>query len=276
VEISRPMNWLRLLVLAVMVFIAQCSSECQASQTVELEQRFWLADIAAHGHIKSPAWTGSIDLKKDLGFQDTDLAPMKVLWHINGNSSLYFDYFNGQYAGQTVYKQRQEFLGGLFSREVTYNATENLQLAYWKVGWRKYWQNRPDGKIKMGFLLDAKTVSVHGSAGVWSSIPGSSPTFMSGTGAWRMTLPTVGFSVTAQPRPGTKINMEVSGLTTGNKGFTFLDYETSLEVIVGHKKNMSLVVGYRVIDYHDRRQRNRSNLESFTLGGAFYGLKTSW
>lgn len=275
-EISRPRNKLSLLVLGIMAFVTSFSSDCQASQTVELEQRFWLADIAAHGRIKSPAWTGSIDLKKDLGFQNTDLAPMKLSWRINENSSLYVDYFNGQYAGQTVHKQRQDFLGGLFSREVTYDVTEQLQLSYWKIGWRKYWRNLSSNKIKMGFLLDAKTVSVHGSAGVWSSIQGSSSTFASGNEAWRMTLPTVGFIVTAQPRPGTKLNMEVSGLSTGSKGFTFLDYETSLEVAIGHKKNTSIVTGYRVIDYHNRRQRGGSSLDSFTLGGAFYGIKTAW
>lgn len=93
------MDGLRLLVIAIVVLITQCSGECQASQTVELEQRFWLADIAAQG-IKSPAWTGNIDLKKDLGFRNTDLASIRLLWHINDNNSWYFDYFNGQFGGK--------------------------------------------------------------------------------------------------------------------------------------------------------------------------------
>jgi len=276
VEISRAMDGVRLLVIAIIVLATQCSSECQASQTVELEQRFWLADIAAQGRITSPIFTGRVDLKKDLGFQNTDLVTTRLLWHINEKNSLYFGYFDGQYGGQTVHKQRQEFLGGLLSREVTYDVRENLQLAYWKIGWRKYWQKHPDDKIKMAFLLDAKTVSIHGSAGVWSSIQGSSSTFTKGNAVWKMTIPTVGFLLTVQPRSGVNFNMEVSGLTTGNKGFTFLDYETSLEMAMGANNNTSIVIGYRVIDYRDRRQGSGSYLDSFKLGGAFYGIKTSW
>ena len=164
----------------------------------------------------------------------------------------------------------------MLSREVTYDVRENLQLAYWKIGWHKYWQKHPDDKIKMGLLLDAKTVSIHGSAGVWSSIQGSSSTFTKGNAVWKMTVPTVGFLVTIQPRSGVKLNMEVSGLTTGKKGFTFLDYETSLEMVMGSNNNTSIVAGYRVLDYHDRRQGSGSHLDSFKLGGAFYGIKTSW
>lgn len=248
-------------------------SVCGASSNITVGQRLWLADISASGRYVSSAFTGNIDLQKDLGFKNSNIAQTRVMWDINDSHSIRMDYFSGQFTGAVDRTERREFFGGLISREIRHHADETLGIKFWKAGWIHYGNSRPNDKIRVGFLLDIKTVVLDGTVTLHSEMDGSSPVTVREQSAWRVTDPTIGFVIIGKPNDKLHYFIECAGLTTGKNGFMFADYEASIHWFADAKKNTSIVAGYHVINYDNYRTTAESKLDAVRVAGAFYGIE---
>lgn len=257
----------------LVVQVVTAFSMCNASGKVTVEQRLWLADISASGRYVSPAFTGNIDLQKDLGFKSSNMPQTRVIWDINKSQSVRMDYFQGQFNGAADRTERREFFGGLISREVRHHVDETLGIKFWKVGWINYGNSHPEDKIRLGFLFDIKSVSLKGSVVLKSEMDGFSPVTIKERSSWGITDPTIGFVVAGKPNDRLGYFIECAGLTNGKNGFLFTDYEASLHWFIDPKKNASFVAGYHAINYDNYRKTDKSKLDNVKIAGLFFGLE---
>ena len=258
------------LLMAQVIFLL---SVCSASSNINLEQRLWLSNISASGRCVSSAFTGNLDLQKDLGFRGTTIPQLRMIWDINPSQSIRLDYFGGQFTGTADKTERREFFGGLISREFKHHVEESLGIKFWKVGWIYYGKSRPQDKIRVGYMLDIKTVLLDGRVTLHSVMAGGSPVTIREQSTWRMTAPTIGFVIKGQPNERLHYSIECAGLTTGKNGFMFADYEGSIKWFVDAKRSTSIVVGYHVINYDNYQKNEKSQLDRVRIAGAFYGIE---
>jgi hypothetical protein len=189
------------------------------------------------------------------------------------SNSVRLDYFGGNFTGSANRTERREFFGGLISREVRYHVEEKIGIRFWKAGWIHYGSKNPNDKIRIGFLLDVKSVSLNGKATVKAEMDGFSPVTLKQQASWSITDPTIGFVVTGKPNDRFQYYIECAGLTNGKNGFLFADYEASIHWFLDSKKNTSLVVGYHAISYDNYRKTEKSKLDRVKIAGAFYGIE---
>lgn len=239
--------------------------------SLQIEQRFWNSHISASGRYVSPAWSGNLDLNKDLGFKGSNIGQTSMIWNVKERSRIRMDYLNGLYNGSFVKTEVREFFGGLIRKDVHHHVAEEIQLQYVKLGWIHY--NSPAGnKLRTGFLMDIKSIAFDGSAALTSKMDGIDPVTISKKERWRFTAPTVGVLVSGKPNEKTEYFMECSGLTNGPNGFLFIDYEAGFKWYLGNKKNTSITLGYRGIEYRNYQKTASSQLKNVKMAGLYYGI----
>lgn len=266
-------------VAMALLFVSLVTEPCFAvgagpELTVELQP--WLADLAAHGRYATPSLQAGyrdIDIKKDLGFQNRVLSSISLSWKKSPTREVRIEGFDTTYYGQGILKDRF-LINELFSREFTAQATEKMHLEYQRVVWVNYESSDRSKKFRKAFIYDIKRAVMRGN--LQASVTANNlqrPIIFTGSTSWRGVLPTIGGYIGFQPDANNRIGLEASGISTGPRGFYYLDWKSEFEHLLGQDKSTSLVLGYRALDFKNMRSTDGSKLSAVKIAGYYWGLK---
>lgn len=229
-----------------------------------------MADISAHGRYVPPKLHSAyrdIDLKQDLGLENESLLQMRLSWRPNPTKEFRIESFDTYYHGQGLVRYRYIF-------EFTAQTKEEMHLAYQRVVWINYGKPQAKQKLQTAFLYDIKRAAMRGTGEASVTTHNSThPSEYRGAYSWQGMMPTIGAAAVYQLDANSRINVEASGITTGSKGFSFLDWKADGELLLGHKSNTSVVLGYRSIAYKNMRQTDDSKLAAVKIAGYYWGVK---
>jgi hypothetical protein len=125
---------------------------------VELEGRYWFADLDASARVESGSLPGTrIDLEHDLDVDDANLPEVRLSLSTGPNSKLRLAYLQGRFDGQTTLGQTIEVGGTTFSANTRVDT--DFDLYYGRLGWTWQFPVVP-GIFKIGPMLDLKAVVV--------------------------------------------------------------------------------------------------------------------
>lgn len=229
-----------------------------AEPLIELEGRYWIADVSASARVKSGSVPGTdIDFKDDLGLGAESLPELRLTVFTGLNSKIRLDYTRVSFDAEKTLAKDIQFSGKTFTAN-TRVATE-LDVNYVRLGWAWQFLTIPT-KVKFGPLLEAKAFLVDASLKTRGLTPSlrESQTFLIG-------LPTVGLALDVSPHEIINLFAEASGLPAGDFGH-FVDAEAGIKLIP--LKNLTISGGYRVFEI---RAGASSNFARLRLFGPFVG-----
>lgn len=244
---------LRIAILAVCLVLLQQGPA--VAQIVELEGRYWFADLEGSAQIKSDSVPGTrVDLKNDLGVEDENLPEARLTFWTGPNSRIRLAYLYGSFSGDTILGQTIQFHGTTFSANT--RVETDLDIHYGRVGWAYMFPVVP-GIFKVGPLLEVKGVFVDVSmkaATVRESVE------------LPIAFPTVGVMLNLTPHRMLEIFGEASGLPFGNLGYV-VDAEAGLRFVPFSLLTVS--AGYRLFDV---RVGDSDDFAKLKLAGLFVGV----
>lgn len=242
-----------LLVAALLVLLAPGPT---VAQIVDVEGRYWFADLDASTRIESGSIPGTrIDLDQDLDVDDANLPEVRLTFATGLNSKLRLAYLQGNFDGETTLGQSIQFSGTTFGANTRVDT--ELDLYYGRVGWTWQFPVVP-GVFKIGPLVEVKGLVID--ARVRS--PG---TGLRESGLLPMAFPTVGAMLSLTPIGALDIFAEVSGMTFGDFGH-IVDAEAGVRFIP--VRFFTLSAGYRVFDV---RIEHDDDFAKLKLTGPFIG-----
>lgn len=230
-----------------------------AEPLVELEGRYWIADVSASAKVKSGLVAGTdIDFKDDLALGAENLPELRLTVFTGLNSKIRLAYTRASFDGEKTLGKDIQFSGTTFSAN-TRVATE-LDVNYVRLGWAWQFLTIPT-KVKFGPLLEAKAFLVDASLKTRGLTPSlrESETFLIG-------FPTVGLALDVSAHEIINLFAEASGLPAGDFGH-IVDAEVGVKLIP--LKNLTISGGYRVFDI---RAGDNSNFARLRLFGPFVGV----
>ena len=103
----------RMLLAGLLVLV---TSGTAAAQVLDIEARYWLADLDGSAKIEGDSIPGtSLDLDGDLDVEDADLLELRLTIGTGLNSKLRFAYTYGEFDGNRTLDQSIEFAGTTFA-----------------------------------------------------------------------------------------------------------------------------------------------------------------
>jgi len=250
-------------------FLLVCSSRSNAA--VLVEQRIWLMDISAHGRYNSSAWSGNIDLEKDLGIGNAGASQTRVILELNPSSLIRMDMAAGTFTGSADWTERRWFMDGLISREFHHHVVEQIDTRLWKLGWINNLKPLKGTKSRIGLLVDLKGYSADGLARVSSAMGDNLPTTFARKMHWQTVSPMLGIVLASKPNAKTDYFIEMSGFAQkGN--FSYIDCDATVRFFLDSKKNTGLTLGYRFSQYNNNKQKDRSDFDRVRLSGFNFGI----
>jgi hypothetical protein len=240
-----------LLVAALLVLLA---ADRTVAQIVDLEGRYWFADLDASARVESNSIPGTrLDLGQDLDVDDANVPELRLTFSTGLNSKLRLAYLQGDFDGQTTLSQGIQFAGTTFGANTRVDT--DLDLYYGRIGW--IWQfPLVPGVFKLGPVFEVKGVVIDAtmrSSGQRESALVAIP------------FPTVGAMLNFTPISALDIFAEVSGMTFGSLGHV-VDAEVGLRFIP--IRFVTLSAGYRVFDV---RLEHDDDFAKLKLTGPFVG-----
>ena len=230
-----------------------------AGQRVELDARYWPADVVAEAKIEGGPLPGTaFDFKKDLGIDDEPLVDLRLSVFTSPNSRLRLAYARASYQADTVIGRAIEFNGSTYPAAT--RVVSELDVHYVRLGW--IWQLPViPGKLRVGPVLEAKAFV----AGATLEAPATAPPLRE-TERFAIVIPTAGLALDLSPHPRVDLFAEVSGLTVGDPG-RVVDAEAGVRI--GLVTFLTLTGGYRFFEVRGEEDRSFARLR---LSGPFVGV----
>jgi hypothetical protein len=230
-----------------------------AAQRLELDARYWVADVSAEAKIEGGELGGTaFDFKRDLGIDDEPLLDLRLSVFTGPSSRLRLAYARPSYEGDAIIGRTIEFNGTVYPAAT--RVVSELDMHYARLGWN--WQLPViPGKLRVGPLLEAKAFVVDATL----EAPAAAPALRE-TETLAIVIPTVGLALHVSPYPRVDLFAEVSGLTLGDPGH-IVDAEAGVRVSLLHF--LTITGGYRFLEVRGEENRSFARLR---LGGLFAGV----
>lgn len=233
------------------------------AQRLELDARYWAADVVAEAKIEGGPLLGTaFDFKTDLGIDDEPLADLRLALFTGPHSTLRITYTRASYEADTIIGRAIEFNG------VTYPAgarvVSELDLHYARLGWLWRLPVIP-GKLRVGPILEAKAFVARATL----EAPATAPPLQE-TERFAIVIPTAGLAFDLRPHPRVELFAEVSGLTLGDRGHV-VDAEAGARISL--VKFLAITGGYRFFDVRGEEDASFARLR---LAGPFVGLTVTF
>lgn len=227
--------------VAKIAFLAVCLlllGAPAAAQVIELEGRYWFADLDGSARVTSDSVPGTrFDLKDDLGVDDENLPEVRLIFWTGPNSRIRLGYLYGKFEGDTTLDRTIQFDGTTFPAST--RVQSEFELHYGRLGWAYMFPVVP-GIFKVGPLLELKGVFLD--AELKTEAAG---TAVRESAKLPIAFPTIGAMVNLIPHRMLEIFGEASGIPFGDLGYV-LDAEAGLRFVpVGW---LTLAAGYRLLD----------------------------
>jgi hypothetical protein len=245
--------------LLVGVGLAVVLPGAAAGQRIELDTRYWPAELVAEAKIEGGPLPGTaFDFKKDLGIDDEPLVDLRLAVFTGPNSRLRLAYTRASYEGDTIIGRAVEFNGSTYPAAT--RVVSELDVHYARLGW--IWQLPViPGKLRVGPVLEAKAFVV----GATLEAPATAPALRE-TERFAIVLPSVGLALDLSLRQAVDLFAEVSGLTLGDLGHVV---DAEVGVRISPIKYLTISGGYRFFDVRGEEDKSFARLR---LSGPFGGV----
>ena len=245
----------RMLLAGLLVLV---TSGTAAAQVLDIEARYWLADLDGSAKIEGDSIPGtSLDLDGDLDVEDADLLELRLTIGTGLNSKLRFAYTYGEFDGNRTLDQSIEFAGTTFAAGS--RVESDIAVHYGRIGWAWQFLAVP-GIFKIGPLLEVKGLVVD------TSLRGrAAGDAVRESALVPMVFPTVGLMANVTPLDWLEIFAEVSGIPFGDLGH-IVDADAGVRVTP--LPLLSIFAGYRLLD---ARIDIDDDVAELTLSGPFLG-----
>jgi hypothetical protein len=132
--ISRPPCGVVRRTVLLTVCLVLLSQAPAAAQVIELEGRYWFADLDGSAQVTSDSVPGTkFDLTNDLGVEDENLPEVRLTFRTGPNSLIRLAYLYGKFEGDTVLDQTIQFNGTTFAASTPVQS--EFELHYGRLGW---------------------------------------------------------------------------------------------------------------------------------------------
>ncbi|MGH7279194.1 MAG: hypothetical protein ACREJG_10930 [Candidatus Rokuibacteriota bacterium] len=247
---------LRVVLLAVVFTLV--GGTVASAQVIELEGRYWLADIDARARVENDSLPGTrVDFDDDLGVEGEGVPDLRLTIFTGLNSKIRLAYAYLSFEGEETLDRSIEFAGSTFS--VNMQVDTDVDIHYARLGWAWQFLAVP-GVFKLGPLLEAKGFLFDTSL----RTRGVSPEVRE-SHTFPLILPTVGLAVDFTPHPSIHLFAEASGLPAGDLGY-FLDAEAGIRLILF--RTLALSASYRLFDV---RVEDGSDFARLEVSGPAFG-----
>jgi len=227
---------LRIILLASSIVLLAPS--LALAQIVELEGRYWFADIKAKVNIDSSSVPGTtVDFKEDLGIDAEDAPGVRLTFGLPFNSKIRLAYTFLHFEGDATLERTIAFGGSTFA--VNTQVDSELDMHYGRLGW--IWQPIAiPGILKLGPMLELKGVVFDATVETRNASPAIQESKELG-----LLLPTIGAAVDFTPHRMIHLFAEVSGLPAGSLGH-IVDAEAGIRIVP--LPFFTIAAGYRLFD----------------------------
>lgn len=243
---------------ALTVFIMLLGHASAFAQIIDIEGRYWFADLDASAKVKSGSVPGSrIDLDDDLAVDREDLPELRLTVSTGLNGKLRLAYLHGDFEGERTIERSFQFAGTTFTANSRVDS--DIELHYGRIGWAWQFIAVP-GVFKVGPMFELKGLVVD--ASLRTRGPGTN---VHESTVLPMAFPTLGVMANVTPVRYLDVFAEVSGVPFGDLGHV-VDAEAGLRLIP--IRFLSLSAGYRLFDVRVGKDDNFARLK---LSGPFIG-----
>jgi hypothetical protein len=223
------------------------------AQIVDIEGRYWFADLDASAKVKSGSVPGTrIDFDNELGVENENLPELRLTFSTGLNSKIRLAYLHGDFEGDRTIERSFQFAGKTFTANS--RVESEMELHYGRIGWTWQFPLVP-GVFRIGPLIELKGLVVD--ASVRSSSIRESELIP-------MAFPTVGGMLNVSIK-SLDLFAEVSGLPFGELGH-IVDAEAGVRFVP--IRFFTLSAGYR---FFDVRVGKDDNFAKLNLSGPFVG-----
>lgn len=244
--------------IALAAFIILLEHQVAVAQFIEIEGRYWFADLDASAKVKTGSVPGTrIDLDNDLGVDSENLPELRLTISTGLNSKIRLAYLHGDFEGDRTIERSFQFAGTTFTANS--RVESEMELHYGRIGWAWQFIAVP-GIFKIGPMVELKGLVIDASLRSRGTGPNIHESKL-----LPMAFPTVGAMVNVTPVKSLDLFAEVSGVPFGDLGHV-VDAEAGLRFIP--IRFLSLSAGYRVFDF---RVGKDDNFAKLNLSGPFIG-----
>lgn len=246
-----------LIVLAI-VFDARAG---EADVVLELEGRYWFADLKASTRFDDEVRGTDIDLERDFDLGEKNFPEGRLTWYTGPKSSLFFDATWANWEGEETLSQTVEIRDRTF--DIGARVASELDFQLYRIGWVWQFIDASDGLVKFGTLIDVRIV--HANLSVEGALNN-----VSQRAEEDLTVPlaSLGFALDINPFKGTNLFFRGSGIPNTPYGY-FISGEAGVKIIPF--KNFSIVGGYRYEDFNAHNTNDTTQVK-LRLVGPFAGL----
>lgn len=245
------------LILATLIVLA--APQATFAQLVDLEGRYWFADLDASAKVKDGSIPGTrLDFGEDLSVDGENLPELRLTFSTGLNSKIRLAYLQGTFEGDTTLDRSIEFAGTTFTASTRVDS--ELELYYGRIGWAWQFVAVP-GIFKIGPLLEVKGLVVDATLrtrGLGTTVRESK--------ILPMAFPTVGAMLNVTPLAWLDVFAEVSGIPFGDLGHV-LDAEAGVRFVP--VRFFTVSAGYRIFDM--RVGKDDDSFAKLKLTGPFIG-----
>jgi hypothetical protein len=235
-----------------------------SAQTLELEGRYWPATLTGQvrvtgGNAQAPDSLAVVDLKDDLGLTNKTLTDIRLSLTTGPHSRLRAGFVRMDYSADQIVDRTIDFNGQTYT--VGTRVLTRLALDYWRYGWIWQFIDAHGGIVKLGTVLEAKTLSVDAAL----AAPNLTPPVAEAK-RFTATLPTVGLALDVTPSSAVAVFAEVSGISAGSRGHAF-DGEAGVRI--APSRFLTLSGGYRAFDVEARDDPDFAKIRN---AGPWFGV----
>jgi hypothetical protein len=243
-------------IIVLVCFIIVLAPGAVFAQIVELEGRFWFADLKGSTRIEGSGIEGTnIDFDRDLKLDADPVPEVRLTFSTGFASKIRLAYLHADFDGSTTLGRTIEFSGTTFTANT--RVTSEIELHYARVGWAWQFIALP-GLFKVGPMLEAKGFLIDASIEAQGAGPRESARLP-------IAFPTIGVMANVTPHRTVDLFAEVSGVPLGDFGHV-VDAEAGIRYIPFHFFSVS--AGYRVFDV---RIGDSDDFGKLRLFGPFVG-----
>ncbi len=246
-----------LIVLAI-VFGAHAGEK---DVVLELEGRYWFADLKASARFDDVVRGTDINLDRDLDLREENFPEGRLIWYTGPKSSLFFDATWAKWEGEETLERTVAIRDRTFDIGVRVASALDFQL--YRIGWVWQFIDASDGLIRFGTLFDIRAVVAD------FSIEGELNN-ISQSAEEDLTVPLASLGLALDINPVKWINLFVRGSGFPNTPYGyFISGEAGIKIIPF--KYFSVVGGYRYEDFNAHNTSDTTQVK-LRLVGPFAGL----
>lgn len=246
-----------LIVLAI-VFDARAGEE---DVVLELEGRYWFADLKGNAQFDDEVRGTDIDLERDFDLGEKNFPEGRLTWYTGPKSNLFFDATWATWEGEETLERTVTVRDRTF--DIGARVASELDLQLYRLGWVWQFIDASDGLVKFGTLIDVRIV--HANLSVEGELNNVSQRAEEDLTA---PLASLGFALDINPFEGINLFFRGSGIPNTPYGY-FISGEAGIKIIPF--KYFSVVGGYRYEDFNANNTNDTTQVK-LRLIGPFAGL----